>query len=218
MRRDDLPTGYDGWQVLDATSQPKQSGHYRTGPASVRAIREGRSGDKKWPYSNQVIISEVSADTRYIRVSKSYGSCSNSTFTVAQVQHGETGTLIVTSSPNDTPTHPLDITAHYKELLPMATPSVAEKTASRFPAPSRDCTFDVSTNEGATLGEDVIITISIANKGAMLRTLDGRVVGKVIRYTGHIVHSFMSMQFKGIVSPGQSELITGTSSVSTTAI
>ncbi|XP_006831787.1 PREDICTED: protein-glutamine gamma-glutamyltransferase 5 isoform X2 [Chrysochloris asiatica] len=41
MDRKDLPSGYGGWQVLDATPQETSSGLYCCGPASVRAIKEG---------------------------------------------------------------------------------------------------------------------------------------------------------------------------------
>ena len=40
MERNDLPPGHGGWQVVDATSQDKQSGRYRIGPIPVSAIKE----------------------------------------------------------------------------------------------------------------------------------------------------------------------------------
>lgn len=97
MRRDDLPPGYDGWQVLDATSQEKQSGRYRIGPASVRAVREGLKG-RQWSYDVEYVTSEVSADTRYLRVSRSFATVTNRTVSLAQVHHGEVGACIVTGS------------------------------------------------------------------------------------------------------------------------
>uniref|UniRef100_A0A672FMX0 protein-glutamine gamma-glutamyltransferase n=1 Tax=Salarias fasciatus TaxID=181472 RepID=A0A672FMX0_SALFA len=41
MVRYDLPPGYGGWQVVDATPQETSDGHYRCGPASVNAIKKG---------------------------------------------------------------------------------------------------------------------------------------------------------------------------------
>ncbi|XP_036124614.1 protein-glutamine gamma-glutamyltransferase 5 [Molossus molossus] len=41
MARKDLPPGFGGWQVLDATPQETSNGLYCCGPASVRAIKEG---------------------------------------------------------------------------------------------------------------------------------------------------------------------------------
>ena len=58
MARPDLPAGFGGWQVLDATPQ-EESEHgrgYCTGPASVKAIKEGNSV----AYDTNFIIAEVS--------------------------------------------------------------------------------------------------------------------------------------------------------------
>lgn len=47
MRREDLPSGHDGWQVVDATPQELSSGLFRCGPAAVAAVRKG---DTQYPY------------------------------------------------------------------------------------------------------------------------------------------------------------------------
>ena len=270
MRRDDLPQGHDGWQVLDATSQERQSGRYRIGPASVRAVREGLKG-RKWPYDVEYVTSEVSADTRYLRVSRSSATVTNRTASVAQVHHGEVGSCIVTSSGSTA--H--DITGSYRDTqelssslcyptspvhlsLPLSSNSTLCSSPSpvchptptslchpsltslrhptptslrhptptflhdsspsspihpsssapcpTFPPPTRDCSFELVVNNEAKLGDDIVLTVRIRNNGLMMRTVDGRVVGKVIYHTGVPVRSFLSMQFSGVVSPGQSEL------------
>ena len=57
MTRPDLPAGFGGWQALDATpqEQSEQGGGYKTGPASVKAIKDGNS----LPYDTNFIIAEV---------------------------------------------------------------------------------------------------------------------------------------------------------------
>ena len=57
MARPDLPAGFDGWQVLDATPQEEspQGGGYRTGPAPVKAIKDGNSV----VYDTNFVIAEV---------------------------------------------------------------------------------------------------------------------------------------------------------------
>ena len=57
MSRPDLPPGFEGWQVLDATPQEEspQGGGYRTGPASLKAIKEGNSV----PFDTNFVIAEV---------------------------------------------------------------------------------------------------------------------------------------------------------------
>jgi len=42
MKRPDLPTGYDGWQAVDATPQEVSLGLYQTGPAPLTAIKNGK--------------------------------------------------------------------------------------------------------------------------------------------------------------------------------
>lgn len=59
MTRPDLPTGFGGWQVVDGTPQETSEGLYRTGPASVEAVRQGEIG---FPYDAPFVLSEVNAD------------------------------------------------------------------------------------------------------------------------------------------------------------
>ncbi|XP_042318208.1 uncharacterized protein LOC121928060 [Sceloporus undulatus] len=59
MARRDLPPGYSGWQVVDATPQERSDGLYCCGPASVRAVREGALG---LPYDTRFVFSMVNAD------------------------------------------------------------------------------------------------------------------------------------------------------------
>ncbi|XP_053105281.1 protein-glutamine gamma-glutamyltransferase 5-like isoform X2 [Hemicordylus capensis] len=59
MARRDLPAGYGGWQVLDATPQERSNGLYCCGPAPVRAIREGALHLR---YDAPFVFSMVNAD------------------------------------------------------------------------------------------------------------------------------------------------------------
>ncbi|RWS16047.1 hypothetical protein B4U79_04263 [Dinothrombium tinctorium] len=61
MARDDLQTGYNGWQVIDATPQEPSDGIYRTGPVPVRAIK---NGDVKILYDGPFVYAEVNADVK----------------------------------------------------------------------------------------------------------------------------------------------------------
>ncbi|XP_055029323.2 protein-glutamine gamma-glutamyltransferase 2 [Misgurnus anguillicaudatus] len=65
MKRDDLPVGYDGWQVLDPTPQERSdeshvlTGVFCCGPCPVQAVKEGELGLK---YDTPFVFSEVNAD------------------------------------------------------------------------------------------------------------------------------------------------------------
>lgn len=62
MSRNDLPSGHDGWQVIDATPQETSEGKFACGPASVAAIRDG---DCILPFDTRFVFSEVNADRIY---------------------------------------------------------------------------------------------------------------------------------------------------------
>ncbi|MEQ2247772.1 Protein-glutamine gamma-glutamyltransferase 2 [Ilyodon furcidens] len=64
MRRDDLPKGNEGWQVLDPTPQELSDGEFCCGPCPVSAIKEGNLGVK---YDAPFIFAEVNADIIYWR-------------------------------------------------------------------------------------------------------------------------------------------------------
>ena len=204
MRRDDLPPGYDGWQVLDATSQDKQCGRFRIGPASVIAIRERKVGKQAF-FDGEFIISEISSDIRFLRVGKNFTNGTNKHLSVAHVAHNEVGVALVTGLGDQG--NPLDVTNEYKDMSEKPATTRTILSASHYPPPTKDCSFEVITSDHSSLSEEITITITIRNKGAMMRTVDGRVVGTVIHYTGQSVRNFMSMQFSGVISPGQSELL-----------
>ena len=182
-------------QVLDPSSRPQQM--YQVGPVPVATIKrmcsEGLREDGKREKTGrkvamgsvervnsngaEIIASEVSADVRFLRVSKSYASITNRVLSVALVRHSEVGVRIVTSE--GVSLTPVDITDTYKgaESLKEATPIL----------PSRDCSVEVGmVGDGGGLGEKMELMVTITNHGHLLRTLDGRVEGHIIRYT-HII-------------------------------
>lgn len=57
MSRPDLPTGFGGWQVVDATPQEEspQGGGFRLGPCPRRAVKLGH----RMNYDVEFVISEV---------------------------------------------------------------------------------------------------------------------------------------------------------------
>ncbi|XP_047740793.1 hemocyte protein-glutamine gamma-glutamyltransferase-like, partial [Hyalella azteca] len=59
MARPDLPSGYGGWQAIDATPQETSDGLYQCGPASLEAVRRG---NVLLPYDVPFVLAEVNAD------------------------------------------------------------------------------------------------------------------------------------------------------------
>ncbi|KAK2918158.1 hypothetical protein Q8A73_004904 [Channa argus] len=67
IKRNDLPKGNDGWQVLDPTPQEPSDGEYCCGPCPVKAIKEGNLGVK---YDAPFVFAEVNADIVYWMVQR----------------------------------------------------------------------------------------------------------------------------------------------------
>ncbi|XP_078483974.1 protein-glutamine gamma-glutamyltransferase K isoform X1 [Ciona intestinalis] len=59
MKRGDLPTGYDGWQAVDATPQEISLGLYQTGPAPLTAIK---NGEVYLGFETAFVFAEVNSD------------------------------------------------------------------------------------------------------------------------------------------------------------
>lgn len=59
MARPDLPSGYGGWQAIDATPQETSDGVYQCGPTSVEAVKEGATG---YNYDTTFMLASVNAD------------------------------------------------------------------------------------------------------------------------------------------------------------
>lgn len=188
MRRDDLLADYDGWQAFCCGWGVSTPG---SGPAPVRAIREKKQG-KLWQYDVVKFLSELHSEMRYLRVTHSYSSYSQRAVSLAHTDCSATGRLVLAGSSGD---KCLDITSTYKE----------ERTTDETTTPkSRDCHFSVEC-EGNKLGTDPTLTITITNRGPMLRTVDGKVVGGVCRHSGQISTKFMGVEYSGAITPEQSE-------------
>ncbi|XP_050996072.1 LOW QUALITY PROTEIN: protein-glutamine gamma-glutamyltransferase 4 [Acomys russatus] len=74
MKRQDLPQGNDGWQVLDATPQEISEGSFRTGPSPLSAIRQGAVNIK---YDTKFVFTEVNGDKFIWLVKQSQGRDKN---------------------------------------------------------------------------------------------------------------------------------------------
>lgn len=203
MKRSDLPDGYDGWQVLDACSSQRQGGTHRVGPCSVAAIKECLLGEH-WPYDNEFVLSDITSEIRYHRVTATAGNIKNSKFALAHVQRDQVGLKIVTATSHRGT--PADITSNYSKR---SIDSRSEETSTNTsPAKPKGCTFEVHTSDEAALGDDITLSIKIHNHGSLVRTVDGRVIGKAVYYTGAAVKNFMSMEFAGVIAPGKDSTVT----------
>uniref|UniRef100_A0A8C0Q184 Protein-glutamine gamma-glutamyltransferase K n=1 Tax=Canis lupus familiaris TaxID=9615 RepID=A0A8C0Q184_CANLF len=89
MKRPDLPSGFDGWQVVDATPQETSSGIFCCGPCSVESIKNGLVYMK---YDTPFIFAEVNSDKVY------WQRQDDGSFKIVYVEEKAIGTLIVTKA------------------------------------------------------------------------------------------------------------------------
>lgn len=163
MRRDDLPMGFDGWQVLDPTSSVKLSGKFRVGPASVLAVHEGLMG-RSYPYNGEIIHGEIVSEIQYLQIpaGADYSSAQRHASLVF-IDCEEVAPLICTSHHDKLV--PVDVTDYYRSNLqqgldaPASTDgnaqqlhkvsTVSMKKKKKVSLPLRDCSVQVSTMDGA---------------------------------------------------------------------
>uniref|UniRef100_A0A672QM24 Protein-glutamine gamma-glutamyltransferase K n=1 Tax=Sinocyclocheilus grahami TaxID=75366 RepID=A0A672QM24_SINGR len=103
MTRPDLPSGFGGWQVIDATPQETSQGIFRCGPTSVAAIRSGQVYLK---YDTPFVFAEVNSDKVY------WQRKNNGTFAVIRVDKSAVGHSISTKAVSSD--ERVDITHLYK--------------------------------------------------------------------------------------------------------
>lgn len=193
MARSDLPTGFGGWQALDATPQEEspQGGGFRLGPASCRAIKLGMRMD----YDVEFVISEVNADIRYY-MQREDGS--NSLVRVNTYHVGKTiSTKAVGSSQRN------DITLHYK----FREGSTSERAALLASTEAQKVLgVAINTAESVLIGQDFKMMATVTNKSSSERTLRVRFYGRAALYTGAPGQMVKDRHFKDIFQPQENKV------------
>ena len=153
----------------------KRQDRRRQRSAAVKGSSSQGKAVEKRANGAEYIVSEVCADLRFLRVSKSYASITNQIMSVALVCHNKIGVRIVAG--NGDSLDPLNVTDTYKwtEIHDN------EVSPSHSPLPTRDCSVEVSTSDTSKLGESIELIVTVTNHGHLLRTLNGRVEGHIVR-------------------------------------
>lgn len=214
MRREDLPMGFDGWQVLDPTSTPKLSRQSRIGPAPVAAICN-KLTSRTHPYNVDIVRDRITYKIHYLQIPSEacHTLSALKQASLVHIDHDSPPVMILTSNGNYEV--PLDLTDYYfssrlqdeegegspSNMTQKKKKSQVKRTLMHHPV--SDCAFEVLTSDNAMLGDTVDICVKITNRGGAIRQISGKVVGKVVKYTGAVTQNFMSMKFSGIINPGQ---------------
>uniref|UniRef100_A0A8C2XPT6 protein-glutamine gamma-glutamyltransferase n=1 Tax=Cyclopterus lumpus TaxID=8103 RepID=A0A8C2XPT6_CYCLU len=201
ITRQDLPSGFEGWQVVDATPQETSDGHFRCGPASVKAIKEGLLCH---PYDAGFVFAEVNSDLVFHKRDR-FG-----TLTPYRVETDLIGLAVYTKALNGN--SPVDVTLNYK--YPEGS---TEDTATMTRAEEYGCERDHSEipdnplsvsihaeqvpHLSVLLGQDVSLQVNFTNRSISEKTIKAHLAGSIVFYTGVTSNRFKNHEFS-VTVPG----------------
>ncbi|XP_051947929.1 protein-glutamine gamma-glutamyltransferase K-like [Xyrauchen texanus] len=182
MTRPDLPAGFGGWQVVDATPQETSQGFYRCGPTSVAAVRSGQVFHK---YDAPFVFAEVNSDKVY------WQRKSNGTFAVIRVEKNEVGHCISTKAVGSDVR--VDITNLYKHPEGTEEERVSVETAcyygcrrsTSFSSFAEDVILEVGMQgDELHVGKDAVLSVILKNKCTSPRSVTLNSLVEAMYYTG----------------------------------
>jgi len=214
MLRNDLPEGYGGWQVFDATPQETSEigGLMACGPCPVKAIKQG---SLHIPYDGKFIFSEVNGDKCYWM--QNY----RGKFELRKVEHSGIGTAIITKAVGRGNRAGVDLKSDYKEpdgsameekVLHRAyghssrrqqilAATVAKKEELVF-------RFEVDPAETAKAGTTIYATLTVQNPTSKDYSLNVRMsVGAFYYYGRPMTNSNKTYRGQADLKPGEVKTI-----------
>ncbi|XP_032660583.1 protein-glutamine gamma-glutamyltransferase K [Chelonoidis abingdonii] len=204
MTRPDLPSGYDGWQVVDATPQETSSGIFCCGPCSVEAIKNGLVYLK---YDAPFIFAEVNSDNVY------WQRQADGTYKIVYVEEKAIGHLISTKAVGSHERH--DVTDIYKHPEGSEAERQAVETAARHGTKAHiyknkewgeDVSLSVETSEAIT-GQDVSIQVALSNRGSSSRSVSLSLHLAPMFYTGVTGSIFKQESRQVEIPPGGAQSV-----------
>uniref|UniRef100_A0A671W2Y6 protein-glutamine gamma-glutamyltransferase n=1 Tax=Sparus aurata TaxID=8175 RepID=A0A671W2Y6_SPAAU len=200
MSRPDLPAGFGGWQVVDATPQETSDGMYRCGPASVQAIKHGQMC---YPFDAAFVFAEVNSDVVF------YSRSKEGTMEPVKVNQTHVGRMVLTKAPGDVTRR--DITDQYKFPEGSKEERTVLEKAEEFGCqreksnpPDADVDLVLPTLE-VTVGNDFELSLEFINRSDQRRVVDIYISGSVVYYTGVTSTEFLFSDPTVTIGPNKSE-------------
>ncbi|ESO96923.1 hypothetical protein LOTGIDRAFT_231723 [Lottia gigantea] len=201
MARNDLPTGYGGWQAADATPQETSDGVYCCGPASLEAVK---NGELAYAFDGPFIFAEVNADKIYWTTELDGTMINNHT------EKKSVGRKISTKYPLRPERE--DVTHLYK----YAEGSEEERTAvlranqtgscrhDIYAMGPQDVEFELEQQDDVYVGQDFDVIFKIKNTSRNTeRYITGRLSCRSMYYTGVGADKIKTDTFELFVPPGE---------------
>ncbi|XP_044195137.1 coagulation factor XIII A chain-like [Thunnus albacares] len=202
MVRPDLPPGLEGWQVVDATPQETSDGHFRCGPASIAAIKEGLLCH---PFDSGFVFAEVNSDVVFHKRDR-YG-----TLTPYRVEKAVIGQSICTKAVGSDAAQDITHTYKYPEGSAQDSQVMAraeEYGCQRDHSELSDGEVTVTINcEQVAMGQDVNLIVDFQNLGELPKTVQAHLAGSVVFYTGITANQLQDKDFTVTVPAQQTERV-----------
>ncbi|XP_069490085.1 protein-glutamine gamma-glutamyltransferase K isoform X2 [Ambystoma mexicanum] len=226
MTRPDLPSGYDGWQALDATPQETSSGIYRCGPCPLPAIKNGLVYVK---FDAPFIFAEVNSDKVY------YQQQPDGSFKKAFVEEKAVGHLMSTKAVGSNAREDITHLYKYPEGSPEERRAVmtalqysgikpsaieapepgAPETRDRREAPDagpepevnpgQDVHVTIEAQDGVVMGNDMNVRVIVKNNSTSQRHVALCIRVAAMYYTGVCRSAFKEVLNDVTLGPGEAK-------------
>ena len=176
MTRPDLRGNYGGWQALDATPQEVsgQSGTMVTGPASVRAVKDGQD----LSYDTKFVTAEVNADILY------HVQQEDSSFVVADSNITRVGALVATKAIGQFTM--ADITEEYKYPEGSFEERVSATQGPPQVGKPRNVKFSIECANNLEYGRPVVFTVTCKSTSFTMLTVGIVATVQLVNYIGGV--------------------------------
>ncbi|XP_022079686.1 protein-glutamine gamma-glutamyltransferase K-like [Acanthaster planci] len=185
MARRDLPKGYGGWQAVDSTPQEQSDYVYRTGPASLTAVK---SGQVFFSYDTKFVFAEVNACKVKWLISKDYSEPPK----IIDIETDAVGTRILTKAVGKMERE--DITRQYKpeegsifEYLSLFTADKYANTLKKLISEAgQDTSLEIGLPEDVLIGKDFVVQAKLKKTCPVeeLRSVTLVITCNTMYYTG----------------------------------
>jgi len=215
MARPDLPSGYGGWQAIDATPQEQSDNKYQCGPCSLEAVRRGEVG---FGYDTTFLFAEVNADLVHWQEDEK----SDWGFSKIKRDANHVGKFILTkkcgASDCEGEGDAVNITHLYKNPEGTASERISVFNAVRgtvgaqkyFDYPEdeqEDVTFTLLDIEAIMIGQPFHVDVKVENKSEETRTIKAVLHANSIYYTGVKALDIIREPMEFTLKPGQCEAL-----------
>ncbi|KAH6946248.1 hypothetical protein HPB50_012451 [Hyalomma asiaticum] len=217
MARKDLPSGYGGWQAIDATPQETSDGTYKLGPCSVMAVKKGETG---YMYDSPFVFAEVNADVVYwMQDPLSASGWSQIRTSTNQVGH-KLLTRRATVKVQEGMADAEDITHCYKDEEGTYEERTAALNAARngglselygLPSESKqDVSLKLQDIESIMIGEPFNVTVSMRNESQEKRIINAVLSASSVYYTGIPARNIKRGRKMFVLQPQEEEVLSMT--------